>query len=218
MSDESHPVPQGTRTRPAPPDRRTFSLRLSARDLLNVAIFAVIYLVIVFAINMLGLINPLVMFLALLLSIIVSSVPYMLFLTRVKHAGVVTLFGVVMGLFCGLSGLGWISAGITVAMSLIGELILAAGDYRSRRAAIGANTVFALWYAGPMVPILIDREEYLRSSEFQLNGPEYVAAFDQLVTLPVVWAYFAGTLVCGFLGALLGSVLLKKHFVRAGLA
>lgn len=217
MSNESLPLSQ-ERRRPEPSARRRFSLSLSARDLLNVAIFAVIYLVVVYAINMLGFINPVVMLLALLLSTIVASIPYMLFLTRVKHAGMITLFGVVFGLFSGLTGLGWIAAGVTVLASLIAEVILWAGRYRSRWAAIWASTVFSLWYVGPMIPLLIDREEYLRGPELSTSGPEYVAAFDRIVSVPVIWGYDVATLVCGFLGALLGAALLKKHFVRAGLA
>jgi energy-coupling factor transport system substrate-specific component len=55
------------------PARPAFSVRMSARDLLNVAIFAVIYFVVVYAIALLGIINPLVMMLTLPLSIIVAG-------------------------------------------------------------------------------------------------------------------------------------------------
>lgn len=218
MSNESVPVSTETPHTAESSARPKFSLSLKARDLVNVAIFAVIYLVVMYAINMLGLINPPVMLLALLLSVIVAGIPYMLFLTRVKRPGMVTLFGVVFGLFCGLTGLGWIAAGLTVIMSVIAEVILWFGRYRSRWAAIWACTVFSLWFIGPMIPLLIDREAYLTTLLSAGTGSEYVADFDQLVTVPVVWGYNIATLVCGLLGALLGSALLKKHFVRAGLA
>ncbi len=191
---------------------------MSARDLLNVAIFAVIYFVVVYAINMLGLISPLVMLFALLLSIVAAGIPFMLFLTRVRHAGMVTLFGLLIGIVYGLSGLGWISAVVTVLVSVIAEVVLWAGRYRSRCAAILACTVFSLWFVGPMIPLLLNREEYLNSPAMQTNGAEYVAAFDQIVTVPVLWAYNVATLVCGLLAGILGAAVLKKHFVRAGLA
>lgn len=218
MSNEPVPAPQPTPGSTEVAGRSSFSLSLRARDLLNVAIFAVIYLVALFAINMLGFINPLMMLLALLASVIVCGIPFMLFLTRVKRPGMVALFGVVMGLFCLLTGLGLISAGLTVVLSLIAEAILWFSRYRSRWAAIAACTVFALWFIGPFIPLLIDREAYLSTSMFADSGAEFVAAFDHLVTVPVVWGYNAATLVCGWLGARLGSVLLEKHFVRAGLA
>jgi len=218
MSDETPPVSEPTSASAAPVARPAFSVSLSARDLLNVAIFAVIYFVVVYAINMLGLINPVVMVLALLLSVIAAGVPFMLFLTRVRHAGMVTLFGLLIGVVYGLTGLGWTTAVVALVVSVIAEVILWVGRYRSRWAAIGACAVFSGWYIGPMIPLLIDREEYLNSPAMEGVGDQYVADFDQLVTVPVLWGFNVATIVCGLIGGILGAVLLKKHFVRAGLA
>jgi energy-coupling factor transport system substrate-specific component len=212
----------GNTTVPAPtdtrPDRPRFSLAYSARDLLNVAIFAVIYFVVVYAIAMLGIINPLVMLLTLPLSIVVAGIPYMLFLTRVKHAGMVGLFGIVVGVLYLIGGHPWMSTVVTVLVSLLAEAILWVGRYRSRWAAIWAYTVFSLWYIGPMIPLLLNREEYLSSPGMQMMGPEYVAQFDQIVSPAALWLYCAATVLCGLVGGLLGSAILRKHFVKAGLA
>ncbi|MFY1634994.1 MptD family putative ECF transporter S component [Solwaraspora sp. WMMB335] len=198
--------------------RPRLSLTFTARDLLNVAIFTVIYFVIVFAIAMLGIINPLVMLLTLPLSVIVAGIPYLLFLTRVKHAGMVTLFGVVVGVLYLMTGHPWISTLVTVVAALLAEAIVRAGKYRSRWAAILAYTVFSLWYVGPWIPLLINRAEYLNSPGMQAMGPEYVAEFDRIVSVTALGIYTASTVVCGLFGGLLGAFLLKKHFTRAGLA
>lgn len=100
MTDESLPTatrrPSSGRTPTTPPSAgKPSAIRFSARDLLNVAI----YFVIVFAIAMLGIISPLVMLFTLPLSAIAAGIPYMLFLTRVRHAGMVALFGIVLALF-----------------------------------------------------------------------------------------------------------------------
>lgn len=200
----------------APPARP--GLRFSARDLINVAIFAVIYFVTVFAINMLGLISPLVMLVILPLSVIAAGIPFMLFLTRVKHAGMVTLFGAVTALLFLMSGQPWQSTVLTVVVSVIADLILAGGGYRSKWAAIWAYTVFTLWYVGPWIPMLLNREEYLSSPGMQMMGDEYVANFDQVVSTSALGVYCVATVVCGLVGGLLGSAMLKKHFVKAGLA
>lgn len=199
---------------PRPP----FSLRFSARELLSVAIFAVIYFVVVFAVAMLGIISPLVMLLTLPLSAIAAGIPYMLFLTRVRHAGMVTLFGAVLGLLYLMIGHPWQSTLVTIAVSLLAELVLAAGRYRSKWAAIWAYTVFSAWFVGPWIPLFLDRDAYLRSQGMADMGQEYVDAFNQVVSAPAVLGMSAATLVCGFLGALLGTALLRKHFRRAGLA
>lgn len=205
-------------TAAATAERPRFSVTFTARDLLNLAIFAVIYFVVVYAIAMLGIISPLVMLLTLPLAIIAGGIPFMLFLTRVRHAGMITVLGIVLAVFYLISGHPAISAVLTVVLCLIAELILWAGSYRSRWAAIWAYTVFSAWFIGPMLPLLLNRQEYLSSPGMQMMGPEYVAAFDQTVTAAALWSYNAATLVCGFLGGLLGWAILKKHFVRAGLA
>ncbi|WP_422771419.1 MptD family putative ECF transporter S component [Plantactinospora sp. WMMC1484] len=212
------PVPAPGGATGASSERPRFSLALTARDLLNVAIFAVIYFVTVYAIALLGIINPLVMLLTLPLSIVVAGIPYMLFLTRVRHAGMVTLFGAAIGVLYLLGGHPWISTLVTIAVALLAEVVLWAGRYRSRAAAIVAYAVFSLWYIGPMLPLLTNRAEYLDSPGMRAMGPEYVASFDRTVSTTVLWAYNVSTLVCGLLGGLLGVYLLKKHFTRAGLA
>jgi len=199
-------------------ERSSFAVRFSARDLVNVAIFAVIYFVIVFVIAMLGIISPLVMLITLPLGVIAAGIPYLLFLTRVRHAGMVTLFGVVIGLLYLMMGHPLISTVVTVVASLLAELILSAGKYRSKWAGSGAYTAFSLWFIGPWIPLFVNRAEYLRSPGMAAMGSDYVARFDQIVTVPALLGVFAATLVCGLLGGLLGSALLRKHFVRAGLA
>ncbi|RRS01403.1 MptD family putative ECF transporter S component [Glycomyces terrestris] len=209
--------PENTSAEPstAAAPRRT---RFSARDLLNVALFAVLYFVIVFAIAMLGIVSPLVMLLTLPLSVIAAGIPYMLFLTRVRHAGMAALFGLVIGLLFLVTGHPWISTLVTVAAALAAEAALRLGRYRSRWAAIWAHALFSLWFIGPMVPLLLDRAAYLDSPGMRAMGPEYVEAFDRTVSVTVLWAYSGSTLVCGLLGGLLGAFLLKKHFTKAGLA
>lgn len=190
----------------------------SARDLVNIAIFAVIYFVVIFVIAMLGILGPVVMLVTLPLSAIAAGIPYMLFVTKVKHPGVATLFGVVVALLFLMAGQPWQSAVLTVAVSVIADCILAAGGYRSKQAGIWAYAVFSLWFLGPWIPMFVNREEYFDSPGMQEMGEEYVEAFAQIVTTPVVLISIGGVFVCALLGGLLGSAMLRKHFVKAGLA
>ena len=192
--------------------------RFSARDLLNVAIFAVIYIVIVFAVAMLGVISPLIMLLTLPLSAIAAGIPYVLFLTRVKHAGMVTLFGTVVALFFLVSGQPWQSTIVTIVLSVLADLILATGKFVSKWATIWAYTVFSAWFIGPYIPMFLDRDAYLTSVALEGMGEEYRVAFDQVVSTPSVLIMWVATIICGFIGGLLGTAILRKHFRKAGLA
>ena len=209
----------GTRALPeTPPARRGLSLRFSARDLLRVALFAVVFVVVTYAIGMLGILSPLVWLIIVLVQAIVGGVTVMLFLTRVKHAGMLTLFGIVVALFYLLSGNTLLSTAGIVVLALIAELILWAGRYRSKWATIWAYTVFGLSFFTPFLPLLIDREAYLASSSWTQMGEDYVRASDTLLSAPVIGGLAGAILVASFIGGLLGSAILRKHFVRAGLA
>lgn len=200
------------------PARPKPSLRFSARDLLNTAIFAVIFIVVVYAIGMLGIVSPLVWLVAMPLQVIAGGIVVMLFLTRVRHGGMVTLFAIVVALFYLLSGNTPVSTLAIIALGLLAEVLLWAGGYRSKWAAIWAYTIFALSFFTPLLPLLIDRQAYFASLSWTQMGPDYVKAADALLSTGVIGTLGAVIVVAGFLGALLGSALLRKHFVRAGLA
>ncbi|MFT4167379.1 MAG: MptD family putative ECF transporter S component [Microlunatus sp.] len=213
MTDETLAASEGAAAR-----RPRSAISFSARDLLNVAIFAAIYFVIIFAVSMLGIISPLVMLVTLPLSAIAAGIPYMLFLTRVRHPGMVTLFGVAVALLYLMVGHPWQATLVTIGVSILADFILAVGRYRSRWATIWTYTVFSAWFIGPFIPFFLDREAYLRSAGVESMGADYMAGFEQLFSTPVVLAMGAATVLCGFVGALLGSALLVKHFRKAGLA
>ncbi|WP_129657562.1 MptD family putative ECF transporter S component [Rothia uropygialis] len=194
------------------------SVRYSAQDLVNVAIFAVVYFVIVFGIAMLGIISPVVMLVTLPLSAIAAGIPYMLFLTRVRHAGMVTLFGTVVALLLLMMGHPWQGTILTIVLSILADLVLAVGQYRSKWAAVWAYVVFSGWFAGPWIPFFIDPVGYFARPSMASMGEDYLGKFQEVVTVPAIGIMVAVTLVCGFLGALLGTRLLCKHFHKAGLA
>lgn len=76
--------------------RPGLSLRFSARDLMNTAIFAVLLIVVIYASGMLGVISPLVWLVMVPVQAIAGGVVMMLFLARVRHAGMVLLFAAVV--------------------------------------------------------------------------------------------------------------------------
>ena len=83
----------------------TKSKRLQAKDLINVGIFTAIYFVIFFAGMMLGYIPIFIPLLGLVCPIL-CGIPLMLYLTKVKKFGMVTLTGVILGLLNLIMGSG----------------------------------------------------------------------------------------------------------------
>ncbi|MGC4152966.1 MAG: MptD family putative ECF transporter S component [Propionicimonas sp.] len=212
MTNETLAAPTAAAERPR------FSLTFRARDFLTVAIFAVIYIVVIFAVAMLGIISPLVMVLTLPLAPLIAGIPYLLFLSRVRHGGMVTLFGIVFGLASMGWGHPWQSALVIIGVSLLAEVVLFAGRYRSKWAAIWAYTIFSAWMIGPWIPFFLDPAGYIAQQATQSMGSDYATQMEAVMAVPVVLGVWAAGIVFGFLGGLLGSSVLRKHFRKAGLA
>ena len=195
-----------------------FSLAMSGRDLMTIGIFLAIYIVLYFAITMFGFLNPVMMLVTLGLSIVVGAIPFMLFLTRVKHAGMVALFAIVLGVLLLVIGFPPLSIGILVALAVVVELVLAATGYRSRWAGVLSYTIFSVWNTAPLLPLFYDRQGYFSSPSMSRMGPEYTARLDAFLSTGVLIGFDIAAVVLGLIGGVIALRLLRKSFARAGLA
>jgi energy-coupling factor transport system substrate-specific component len=73
------------------------SKKLKGKDLVNIGIFAAIYFVIMFAVACLGFI-PIFMPLLYVLVPLIGGIAYMLFMTKVKTFGMITIFSTICGI------------------------------------------------------------------------------------------------------------------------
>ena len=195
-----------------------FSLAMSGRDLMTIGIFLAIYIVLYFAITMFGFLNPVMMLVTLGLSIVVGAIPFMLFLARVKHAGMVALFAIVLGVLLLVIGFPPLSIGVLVSLAVVVELVLAATGYRSRWAGVLSYTIFSVWNTAPLLPLFYDRQGYFSSPSMSRMGPEYTARLDAFLSTGVLIGFDIAAVVLGLIGGVIALRLLRKNFARAGLA
>ena len=80
------------------PKGNRFTLAMSGRDLMTIGLFLAIYIVLYFAVTIFGFLTPVMMLATLGLSVVIGAIPFMLFLSRVRHAGMVGLFAIVLGI------------------------------------------------------------------------------------------------------------------------
>lgn len=189
---------------------------IGVRDLVAVAVFSVIYFIIFFACGCLGFV-PVMAFLFPLPLALVSGIPQMLFYTKVRSFGMVTIMGALLGLLAFLMGYGPIGLGFGIVFGLIADLILRAGAYKSTRCAVAAHAAFSLWVVGTMLPMWILGQAYFepfRSSQ----GDAYVNEMLGLLSGGMLAVVVIGIVACAVVGALVGRAVLKKHFERAGIA
>lgn len=204
----------------APADTTTArrSTRFSARDLVTVALFGALYVVVAAVFGMAGALGPAVWLAVVPVTILANGITFALFFARVRHAGMFLLFSLILTAFFLLHGGAIVAVFTTPLIGLIVEFIARAGKYRARWSLVASYALFGLAGFTPLLPMVLNREEHLSSAAWQSMGEEYVRAAEQLFTPGVLGLVLLGCLVAGVLGGLLGAVMLRKHFRAAGLA
>ena len=192
------------------------SERLNVKDLITVGIFSVILIVLIFVFGMLGYI-PMVMLALPVLSALICGIPYMLFLTRVSKFGMVTLLGLIMGIVMFLSGHTWVPIVTFTVCALIADVILKMGNYSSIKNSIISYAVFILGIMGNMLPFFILRDVYMSAMRTSM-GNDYVNVIAPYLQTNFLIVLVILTFIVGLISAYIGKIVLKKHFIKAGIA
>ena len=146
--------------------------KLKIKDLVTIGVFAVIYVVIIFALGMIGFLPVLYLVYPALLGI-VSGTVVMLFMAKVQKPWAVLILGML------------------------------------------SFAIFNTWICGSLMQMLWAREKYIEIA--MVMGEEYVNALIKLVTYPNMALVYLGAILGGLIGANIGRILLKKHFIKAGI-
>ena len=189
---------------------------MNPKDLINIGIFTALYFVITMAVAMLGYI-PIFIPLLVIICPLVAGIPYMLFVTRVHHFGMVFIMGTLLGVLMGLGGMGVYAYVTGPVFGLLADLTLKSGGYRSSARSMLSHGVLSLWLTGNYIPIVVNRASYFEGVAAGY-GQEYANTLSSYIPdwslIPLAVAAF----VAGCAGGLVGRKLLHKHFERAGIA
>lgn len=191
--------------------------KLQVKDLINLGLFTVLYFVIGCCVAIpIGFIPVFLPVLGALWTLI-TGIPFMLFATKVKKFGMVTLMAILSGLLMGFTGMGFWGVPAGVVSGLLADLLMKSGGYKSAAKSIIGYAVFSLWMVGTYIPMYF-MVEASRESFVAGFGEEYA---DKVMSMMPMWSFvlvIAGIFIFAVLGGLLGQKILKKHFVKAGIA
>lgn len=190
--------------------------KLQAKDLINVGLFTVLYFVLGCCVAIpIGFVPIFLPILGALWTLI-TGIPFMLFSTRVKKFGMVTLMAILSGLLMGLTGMGYWGIPVGVVSGILGDLIMKSGSYKSASKNILGYAVFSLWMVGTYIPMYFMVEDSYASFAASF-GDEYAAKVMSVMPMWSLILVVAGIFVCAILGGLIGKAVLKKHFAKAGI-
>ncbi|RCX19403.1 energy-coupling factor transport system substrate-specific component [Anaerobacterium chartisolvens] len=190
--------------------------KLQTKDLISVGIFTAIYFVIFFACGMLGYIPILFILLPAYMPMI-TGIPFMLFLTKVKKFGMVSIMAILLGIIMFATGHTWVPIATALIFGLLADLVFKTGKYQSFKHSVLGYGIFSMWSMGAMLPLWIMRDSYLQYISNSM-GDEYTNAVISITPDWAAVAIFFTAFASGIAGAFLGKAVLKKHFQRAGIA
>ena len=210
-------TPAATGTGPSGPSGSSAGRSLKPKDLITVGIFTALYFVVFFGFGMLGFFGPAVHAVGIVLGSLANGIVFALYVTRIRKPGMVFLTAIVSSLLMVLTGHAWTTLVTAAVFSVLAELVLAGGRYRSARASVIAYGVFSLWVAGPILPLYLQHDAYIANIGEQM-GEDYARAWDTLFSPTFMAVLLVAVFLASCLGGLLGQKMLRKHFVRAGIA
>lgn len=190
--------------------------KTQTKDLINVGLFTVLYFVIGCCVAIpIGFIPIFLPILGALWTLL-TGIPFMLFTTKVRSFGMVTLMAILSGLLMGLTGMGFFGVPVGILSGLLGDWIMKSGQYKSMKKNILGYAVFSLWMIGTYIPMYFMVEDSYQSF-VEGFGEEYAARVMAVMPFWSLILVIASIFVFALLGGLLGKTLLKKHFVKAGI-
>lgn len=190
--------------------------KLVGKDLINVGIYTAMTLAIFFVFGLLTTLPVMYPFL-LFIWPVVCGIPMMLYYTKIQKFGMLTITGLICGIFFFFIGYTWIGLAIWTVGGIAADMVLKIGKYQSFKVTMLSYAVFCLGFIGCPAPLWLAGQVYWDNIHSSM-GDQYA---NMLQSIMPSWMAFAGMLILfagGICGARLGRKMLKKHFQRAGIA
>ena len=162
-----------------------------------------------------GGVSPYVWFATHFIDAILIGPVFMLMVAKVRKNGPFLLTSLITGVV--LVAATWMFPITGLVGGILCELCLRAGQFRRKSWLMLGFFCFNLGFIGDFLPLWFTKESYLEYAA-QMMDAGYMATMEGLLTWPVFGVIVLSILVGSVLGSLLGMKLMRKHFVKAGLA
>ena len=194
------------------------SRKLSGRDFITIGIFSAIY----FVLNLAAMITGFVPVLWLLLpgvAGIVTGIPFMLMVSKVRKSGAILIMGAITALLYFVTGQFTVLLLITFAIAcILSEVYRAVTKYDNNFMHMTISFIlFCYGMLGSPLAIWVYKESFL--TQIQQNGmsAEYVNSLSGLISTPMLMALCISPIIGGIIGAVIAKGLFRKHFKKAGI-
>lgn len=142
----------------------------------------------------------------------------MLLQSKIKKFGAISLLGMVMGGFFLLSGHFFIAFLPGLVFGFLADWVAGLGRYENKSLSLLSFVVFSFANSGPIILMWLARQTYIDSLVARGKTEEYINRILLPVDFPTIAGFVGMVAVGALVGGLFGQYLVKRHFVKAGMA
>lgn len=136
--------------------------RLQGKDLINIGIFTAIYFIVIFAAASIGFIPIFIPLISVIVPL-VGGIPMMLFFSKIKKFGMLTICGLLLGVIMLLTGMGYWCIPTGLIFGLISDFMMKGCGYKNAKREVLIHGVFSMWVIGAFIPIVVTRDAYYQN-------------------------------------------------------
>jgi len=190
----------------------------TVKDVITTVLLTVLLIVIQMVVNMVCMVNDFVsMVLSVGFTMLLCAPVYFLMVSRIRKRFVSLIYMTILGCVFLLMG-NWYLLPYYIVIGLICEAILWKNGWGSKGKMTAAWTISSLLYNGVnLLPIWFFWDTYEAFALSSGMEQSYIDSFVRYYT-SAGWlaAIILFTVICGFLGSMIGGKLIQKHFKKAG--
>ncbi|MEM7331384.1 MAG: MptD family putative ECF transporter S component [Chloroflexota bacterium] len=193
-------------------------IEFKTKDLTTIGLFSAIYIV-AYVILSAILFTPFLFFIMMPVGALLMGPVYMLFIARTQKLGAITIMGFLAAALIGFLVYGNIFiALVNFGIALVAELFAYLGQYKSFKWNTASYSVMSLWLIGQQAPFWLTKEW---ARDLMVNAGASIELANEFLAIatPVnLLIIIVLTIICAIISAFVANRMLKKHFVRAGIA
>ena len=192
--------------------------KLKGKDLITIGIFSAVYFVINFAFMILGGIHPVLWILMPGFIALFTGVPFMMLAAKVQKPWVIALMGLITALIYFATGQFTIVILVTFVMScVLAEVVRYITKFNSYTGNSIAFAVFSIGMTGSPLPIWLFHDSFISQITEQGMPANYILALEKFSSPEMLIIMFVAPIIGALIGTLIAKVMMRKHFVKAGL-
>ena len=192
--------------------------KLKVKDLVNIGIFSALYMVVTMIAMLPAGIMPIIWILWPGIAAVFAGAFFTLLMTKVPKKGAAFLLSLITGVLYFVTGeCTWVMILTCLIAGVIAECSRKAFGYKSFKGIFCAGGFAAVGLIGSPLPMWLFQESYMESIKEMGMGQEYVQSMQSLISGHTFLLMIVAAFVGGCIGTVIGKIMLKKHFEKAGI-